>query len=517
MRSQRTSKWLLSVFALSAFSTKAQEPLTVLVKQIKPAVVTIIAYDDKDQIVDMGSGFFIEQMRVITNWHVLQTASRGEIKTVDGKFYPIQGVVAEDQDGDLIEIAVDVAETVKTLQVTKEFPTEGEKVVVVGSPFGFEQTVSDGIVSALREVSPVGKVIQITAPFSPGSSGSPVVNLKGKVVGVATRQLLEGQNLNFAVPATRILTLLPGKLRPLAEWSAGTKKEDFIVEGEQSPFQGLIANGMRFLESGEYEKALPCFEKIVTRDPNIAEAWVNLGNCKLHLGHREEAIEAYKRAIRVKPDLLEPHVNLGAIYGNSGNWIEATKAYEEAVRVKPDDAEALFSLGWAYSNLYRWQEAMDACRKAVRINPKSAEAYYKLAGVYFKMDRFKEAVVYSKRALNFKPDYAEAYLTLGNAYGGLGRMEDEAKAYQEAIRLKPSYAEAHSNLGLTFARQHRWPEAIAEYKEAVRLNSDMVEAHYNLGVAFSVTGNKSAALDEYKILQNLNKELADRLFDFIYK
>jgi serine protease Do len=84
-------------------------------------------------------------------------------------------------------------------------PSEvGQEIIVVGGPYGFENTVSDGIVSAIRE-----NRTQITAPISPGSSGGPVVNMKGEVIGVVSNQILVGQNLNFAIPACLIPTLKP--------------------------------------------------------------------------------------------------------------------------------------------------------------------------------------------------------------------------------------------------------------------------------------------------------------------
>lgn len=86
---------------------------------------------------------------------------------------------------------------------------------MIGNPFGLEGTVADGIVSAVRDVSDFGRIIQITAPISPGSSGSPVVNMKGEVVGVATFQLMEGQNLNFAIPSERIANLELNRGKPL--------------------------------------------------------------------------------------------------------------------------------------------------------------------------------------------------------------------------------------------------------------------------------------------------------------
>src|SRR5262249_46241645 len=87
------------------------------------------------------------------------------------------------------------------LELAEAFPEEGERIMVIGNPFGLlEGSVSDGIVSSLRKFPNVGTVVQVTAPVSPGSSGSPVINSSGYVVGIISSQLTQGQNLNFAMP-----------------------------------------------------------------------------------------------------------------------------------------------------------------------------------------------------------------------------------------------------------------------------------------------------------------------------
>lgn len=86
-------------------------------------------------------------------------------------------------------------------------PLVAEEIVVVGSPFGLESTVSRGIVSAIRKIPTFGNILQISAPISAGSSGSPVLNMKGQVIGVATFIIEQGQALNFAIPADKIKEL----------------------------------------------------------------------------------------------------------------------------------------------------------------------------------------------------------------------------------------------------------------------------------------------------------------------
>ena len=195
----------------------AQEELTEIVRKVGSSTILIVTYDKEGNPTGQGSGFFISQEgEVITNRHVILNAMYAEIRTVQGEVYPITHVLAEDKEGDIARVLVDIPRgKVKPLTVSVSTPEAGERIVVIGNPFGLEGTVADGIVSAVRDVSDFGRIIQITAPISPGSSGSPVVNMKGEVVGVATFQLMEGQNLNFAIPSERIANLELNRGKPL--------------------------------------------------------------------------------------------------------------------------------------------------------------------------------------------------------------------------------------------------------------------------------------------------------------
>lgn len=275
------------IFILNAL---AQEKLPEIGKKIEPSTVLILTYDRDGKMIRQGSGFFISKNGdIITNRHVLEGIHRAEIKTIDGKVYPITMIVSEDKEGDIIRASVKIpSKSVRPLSVSTSTPEVGERIIAIGSPLGLERTVSDGIVSAVRNIPGFGNIYQITAPLSPGSSGSPVVNMKGEVIGVAAFQFVEGQNLNFAIPAERITSLKPLKGKPLAQWEVEKRKER-IASAEEFYITGLI-----FLWADDYEKAIPYFEKSVNEEPNFAEAFFYIGFCNAKLGCYPEAIEAYK-------------------------------------------------------------------------------------------------------------------------------------------------------------------------------------------------------------------------------
>ncbi len=494
-------------------SSFAEENLPEIIKRIQPSVVVILTYDKEGQISGQGSGFFInEKGDVITNRHVLEGANSAEVKTTNGKVYPITKVLVEDKEGDLIRVSVDIpASLVHASLVSATIPEVGERIIVIGSPEGLEQTVSDGIVSAVRDIPAFGKIIQITAPMSPGSSGSPVVNMKGEIIGVATFQMVEGQNLNFAIPGERSLKLAQGKLQTFPEWAKSGEKEG-LDSAEKLNYAGLV-----LVWSENYEKALSYFEQAVKKDTRFADAYVNIGFCDGKLGRHIEEIEAYKQAIRIKPDFAEAHCNLGVAYGELGRWNEEIKAYKQAIRIKPDYAKAHYNLGVAYDNLGRYNEAVEALKQAIRIEPDDAEAFNNLGVAYSELGHHNEAVDAFKQVIRIKPDDAPAHYNLGNAYGELGQYNEAVEAYKQAIRIKPDYFNAHCNLGMTYGKLGRYSDATQALKQAIRIKPDLAEAHWNLGVAYLMLEDSGSALEEYKILKNLDKDLANQLFNLIYK
>ncbi len=184
--------------------------LTEIYDIIGSSVVAITTYDEDQKPISAGSGFFIDKNKLVTNHHVLSGSTYATIKTRNGSVYNIIKVVSEDASHDLVIASVDMPKEIVTpVKISKDGPKVGEEVGVIGNPVGFEQSLSNGIVAAYRELREYGlpfdgKYMQITAPVSPGSSGSPVINKKGEVVGVAFLQRSKGQNLNFSIPISEV-------------------------------------------------------------------------------------------------------------------------------------------------------------------------------------------------------------------------------------------------------------------------------------------------------------------------
>jgi tetratricopeptide (TPR) repeat protein len=264
-------------------------------------------------------------------------------------------VLDVDEEGDLAMLSVELPPSrVRSSALANQLPEEGEKIFVIGNPLKLEGSVSDGIVSAVRELPNIGKIIQITAPISHGNSGSPVFNLKGEVVGVVTIKVTNGQNINLAIGAARVRQLHAGKRRLLADLIMRDKNGD--------PSETLYKTGLDSLWLGNFDNALAYFENAVNKNPARADAWVQVGYCKVKQGKNDEAIKAYQQAVLLMPESDEVRNKLGDAYYYSGRLMEAIAAYKEAVRLRPQSPEGYYNLALAYFENGNQHQGMTVAR-----------------------------------------------------------------------------------------------------------------------------------------------------------
>src|SRR5215831_4648391 len=372
--------WLIFLSGLSCLlplhSSFAQDELPDLVRRIKPAAVAIETFDARGDKLSRGSGFFIDKDRIVTNRHVIDGAYRAEVHLNSGNTFPVKAVVAVDAEADVALLKVEAPPAqVRSLSLDRTSPQEGESVVVIGNPFGLEGSVTNGIVSAVRDIPGFGRIIQITAPISPGSSGSPVVNMKGQVIGVATLQITGGQSVNFAIPSERIAQLNRSaqaqgpQAMSLGELVVNTSRDKHAKAVQ------LFRDGLSFLSKDDCEKALPYFQQATDSDSSYAEAWAQTGFCNEKLDRHAEAIEASKKAVSIRPS-AESYFNIGLANYRLKQYREAEAAYRQSIKLDPyNAADAYYALGLTYRDPGQFDEEVQAYKNAIRLRSDYASAY----------------------------------------------------------------------------------------------------------------------------------------------
>lgn len=166
-----------------------------------PAVAYVEVFDANGKILGTGSGFFISQDgRFVTNYHVIEGASSATVKTTDGKTHQVTGAYGTDEAMDLALLQISGSGFSYLTQGDSKNLATGQNIFAIGSPLGLENSLSTGIVSSPSRNIGGRTYIQITAAISPGSSGGALLDEQGRVVGITTGTLADGQSLNMAVP-----------------------------------------------------------------------------------------------------------------------------------------------------------------------------------------------------------------------------------------------------------------------------------------------------------------------------
>ncbi|MDG4785630.1 serine protease [Micromonospora sp. WMMD1102] len=169
---------------------------------VLPSVFQVIADDFTGSAFAVGKASATGRTNVLTAFHVIEPVWARNGRSVklerDGKRYTAQ-IADVDQSQDIALLRVDTALT--GLPAAAEEPDPGENVLVVGTPLGLSQTVTTGVVSAVRErPDGPGSMIQFDAPVNPGNSGGPVVNTRREVVGIADAKARDAEGIGLAVP-----------------------------------------------------------------------------------------------------------------------------------------------------------------------------------------------------------------------------------------------------------------------------------------------------------------------------
>ena len=194
--------------------------LTQIAQLARPSVVQIRADDS------VGSGFVVrDDGTIVTNLHLVSGASEAVIVLPDGRELEDIEILAADADHDLVLLRSADASLPPLLLGDSDEVTPGERVVAIGNSPEPEGAVSDGLLSAVREIAEGLQVLQISAPLPEDASGGPLLNERGDVIGVATLVVSQGKNLSFAIPVNA--------LKPLLENREGVPLADFPWPGRR--------------------------------------------------------------------------------------------------------------------------------------------------------------------------------------------------------------------------------------------------------------------------------------------
>ena len=329
--------------------------------------MVVESLDAKGKVAAFGSGVVIAPGQVITNRHVIEEGVSFRVEH-GGKKWTAK-LVRVDPDHDLAELAVAGLNAPAVTVRDSSKLAVGEKVYAIGAPEGLELTISEGLISGLRDFDK-GRVIQTSAAISPGSSGGGLFDAQGRLVGITTFYLKEGQSLNFALPAEWTLALNRQPIKPVP-----AANQD--VAGFQELVWAIL--GDTAYKAGKYAVASKAYQEVIRLKPDLYAAWIGLGSAYYHLGQYKKAVSAFQEALRLKPDAEKAWVGLGGVYSMLGQHGKALSAFQEGVHLKPNDALAWYMLGLAYNLDGQRSQVIEVYDKLRTLDSNLADKLFKAA------------------------------------------------------------------------------------------------------------------------------------------
>jgi tetratricopeptide (TPR) repeat protein len=219
---------------------------------------------------------------------------------------------------------------------------------------GFENTITDGIVSGLRSYEAnTHNYIQISAAISHGSSGGAIVNAKGELIGISTLSVVDGQNLNFAIPINEVMKVYK---------EGGVNKDDLTAAD-------YCYKGYMNYKDGNYDKAIEYYKKAIELDPNDKNKYLNLGAIYSSKGKYDAAIICYEKAIAIDPNFLPAKDNLKEVYASKKDDDSTLIVLKKSIINDPNNAWAYFALGRLYERKGDDYNAKLNLEKAYELKP----------------------------------------------------------------------------------------------------------------------------------------------------
>ena len=199
-----------SLQLLALMSIASAEPSEKTIDQVKRGTVSITTFDAGGKPLLQGGGFFVLPNRLVTNVHVLTGATLATVRTFDGHSYLVDGIVSLNQNNDLALIQISGSANISSLSLAANVESEGESVTLISALADTSWKVSSGITGNLWYIQGAGEYLRVTAAVRRGNSGSPIINDKGEVVGVAALHFEGQEELSFAVPGELVKELVNG-------------------------------------------------------------------------------------------------------------------------------------------------------------------------------------------------------------------------------------------------------------------------------------------------------------------
>jgi tetratricopeptide (TPR) repeat protein len=493
---------LLLIFVTSGF-VKAQ---TFNAEQIFEAanntVVTIYAYDNMSKIIAQGSGVVLNDKGwIVTNYHVFHGSDKLLVKH-KSKIIDYSEIVGADASRDILILKINnnIFPSIKIGDSDKL--KIGQKIFAIGSPEGFENTISEGIISGLRgSEDNFDKYIQISAPVSHGSSGGAIINTKGELIGISTLSVVSGQNLNFAIPVNDVMKVYKEEGLDSTEllgeylfWRGFNYYADSNFESAKFFYElSLTVNprnattshalGLIFDKKQDYDSAFYYYNRAIQINPYSVRGFYSLGLLSNRKNRLDDAIYYFKKAISADKNFVDSYYLLGIVYGKMKDIDSEIYYYKKVIEIDPKYNEIYYALALAYARNKEYTNSILTFEKHNAIIPNDSKAYYLIGCNYEEMKIYGKAIFYYTKAIEIDPMNEEAYSRRGNLKSLNKDFVGAIADFTKVISVNPREERAFHNRANAKYSLRDFRGAIADYTKAIEINPNFSTAYYGRGLS----------------------------------
>lgn len=468
------------------------EDLSKLMRRCGPAVVVIRQADGQV----LGSGVLVSADGVIlTAEHLFEDDTEYTVELYKGEKLPVKRFLYRNAELDLaaLEVAGKGLPSVEIANADKA--AIGAGVVAIGNPEGYENTISQGVLSGKRALGDNTFQIQTTAPISPGSSGGGLFDGQGRLLGILVSYHGSGQNLNFAIPAAYADYM---EIRAL----------DRLLARNPSEVLGYLERAKAYFEATEFELALVDLKQALQLDKQSEEAYRLRGEIYWQQGRHKESLADFTTAARLNPKNPQNYFDRAHTYLGLEGYNDAVVDFQKALELDNGHEHAYRGLGATYYALGEFEKAAEAWSGAIKANPEEASYLSSRGECYFYAEDYDAAGKDFILAAEKDPSLFDPYYYSGRMCMIKGRYEDAAELFGGAIDVSPEKGSAYFYRGWAHAARQDYEKGLADIGKAIELGKDDAETRVLYGKVFYAVGRYDRAIVEYnKALEHDSSEL----------
>ena len=525
----------LIFFNFSAFTqTQPQFTAQEIYSKSQEAVVFIYSYDESGTLLCYGSGVIISADGLVyTNFHVIDEAFQIKIKNGDDTYNDIiiAGFSPLD-DAAVLKICSDKINCF--IKTAGDIPAIGQNVYALGNPRGYTKTLSEGLISGLRESDGITN-IQFTASISDGSSGGALLNSSGDLIGITSSTFEKGQNLNFAIPvkyfqnmslidcsdtaqvnsARNVFNLYIGlgyyhdyrtyePVQKYASYLAPTVTTHRVIAEIYSKY-ALYDSAVNYLTKaieleptnkllyklrgdaysttaniqGSTDSTINDYTKAIELDSNYLEAYNFRGlTYEISLNDYQKAIDDYTKAILLMPDYFFQYTYRANCYLSLGDTLNAINDLTKSFAWEDKNDYSYYKRALLYSSIKNYDEAIADYTTAIKLKSDEPSYYLERAILYSKTGKNMLAADDYRTYMKFYPDSELSYNNLAYCYLGEGEFDTAEKYFNKSLSIAPDHLDSYLGLAILNHRQGKVKKTVGYMYQAIKIEP-MLESGIN--------------------------------------